>query len=196
MGRKRQWSPQRRVHPPPWGAGGLLTWTGLLSGRTEKELGGLCSHVDKGAPSHCVFAQHVWASLQKMDAGTEAGVGVWTESLKAGGLSALLLLWYGLQTESSHIEQRTCEPWFDLFFIHLQAVDRLKNHTGGFICFSPLTTQLLYRRCHPFSKHTSVMPAQPTATFYWKRKLNSHSLFFGHFLAAFCLTCENDFPKA
>lgn len=156
MERRRKRSPQRRVHPPPWGAAGLLTWTGWLSCRTEKKLGGLCPQVEEGASSHCVFAQHVSASLQKVDAGTEAGVWLWTESLKAGGQSALPLVWYWLQTKSNHVEQRWWELWFNFLYIYIEAVDHLQNDTGGFA--HQLHTS--FSCCQSFSKHTSLMPAR------------------------------------
>ncbi len=119
--RRRQWSPQRRVHPPPWGAGGLLSWTGLRRSWTEEKQEGLRSQTEAGVSSQRVFDQHVWASLQKMEAGTEAGVGAWAESLEARGLSVLLLFWYWLQTERDDTQQRTCELRQNLFFIHSEA---------------------------------------------------------------------------
>lgn len=143
--RRRQWSPQRCVRPPPWGAGGLLTWTGWLRDRTEEEEeGGLHSQAE--ALSQHVFDQHVWVSLQKMDAGTEAEVGVWAGSLEVGRLSVLLLLWYRLQTERDDIHMWAVV----LIFIHLEAVDCLKNHTGGFIRFSPLTSPILHKAAKHF----------------------------------------------
>lgn len=100
----RRWcSPQRRIHPPPWGAGGFLTWNGLLSGRREQNQWGLHSQAEAGASTQRVFDQHVWASLQKMDAGTEGEAGVWAESLVADGLTVLLLFWSWIQTERDNI---------------------------------------------------------------------------------------------
>lgn len=148
---RRRCSPQRSVHPPPWGAGEFLTWKGLLSGRREKRQRSLHSQAE--ASSEHVFDPHVWASLQKT--GTEAGAGVWVESLVAGELSALLHFWYWFQTESDNIQLCTWELWYGSsssnqtvklkFIFHpLKAVDHLKNHTGAFIRFCPLTTDHKY----------------------------------------------------
>lgn len=103
--KSRRRSPPRRVHPPPWGAAALGTWTGRLIDRRKEEAG---SRDSPGlSVSQYDFDQHVWALLRKKEAGV--GARVWGVDLVADGLTALLLFSDWIQTERNDTQQ--CISW-------------------------------------------------------------------------------------
>lgn len=124
---RRQSSPQRRVRPPPWGAGELWTWTEQLIGRMKKQLRRLRSQAEDGESPGGALLQLVSASQRERPSGAEAGFGVCAGILETGGLSFLLLCWDSFETGSNNREHGHTEL---LLFIQVMLPSRPEHQLG------------------------------------------------------------------